>query len=93
MGFPAKRPSLKLAVPRLREVFARPAFRVVVLVLALTLFYWPFLSQVQPWSGWALFIFFFGAWLGVILLLVAMGFSLSGRGKDYPDGNKTSSER
>lgn len=93
MDLSAKRLKLKQAVSRLQEVFARPAFRVVVLVLALTLFYWPFVTQTNTWSGWALFLFFFGAWLGVILLLLAMGLSLPGRSENHPDGNADTGER
>jgi hypothetical protein len=93
MGFFAKRPRFKQALIRLQEVFARPAMRVVVFMLALSLFYWPFITQAKPWSGWALFIFFFGAWLGVVLLLLAMGISLGRREKDQPDAGANSGER
>ncbi len=78
---------------RLQEVFARPALRVVVLIFALALFYWPFISRIRPWSGWHLFIFFFGAWLGVILLLVGMGLSLAARNKRRQDDDAGIGER
>lgn len=93
MGSSAKRLKLKRAVSRLQEVFARPAFRVVVFVAALTLFYWPFVTQMKPWSGWALFVFFFGSWLGIILLMFAMGMSLAQRKKDQPDAGASDGER
>jgi hypothetical protein len=80
----AKRPGLKQAGYRLQEVFARPALRVLVLILALALFYWPFVSQVELWNGWALFDFLFGAWLGVIIILLGMGVSLNARERPRP---------
>jgi hypothetical protein len=94
MGFrSAKRPGLKQAVSRLQEVFARPALRVMILVLALTLFYWPFITHVEPWSGWQLFTFFFSSWLGLILLLMGMGLSLKAREKKPPADDAGSGER
>jgi hypothetical protein len=77
----ARRRGLEQAVSRLQEVFARPALRVMVLVLALTLFYWPFISQAKPWSGWQLFAFLFASWLGLILILLGMGLSLNAQEK------------
>jgi uncharacterized membrane protein len=94
MGFSsAKRLRLEQALSRLQEVFARPALRVIVFILALVLFYWPFISRVRPWSGWHLFLFFFAAWLGVILLLVAMGLSLIARNKPRQEDDNTGGGR
>lgn len=93
MGLSAKRLRLKKAMERLREMFARPAFRVVAFVLALTLFYWPFVNQMKPWSGWALFVFFFSAWLGVILLMFAMGLSLARREEEQSETGASTGER
>jgi hypothetical protein len=93
MGLSAKRLRFKKAVTRLQEVFARPAFRVVVFVLSLTLFYWPFVTQMKPWSGWALFVFYFGAWLGVVLLMFAMGLSLARREEEQSETGANTGER
>lgn len=89
----AKRRGLEQAVSRLQEVFARPALRVMVLVLALTLFYWPFISQAKPWGGWHLFVFLFGSWLGLILILLGMGLSLNAREKKQPADEAGAGER
>ncbi len=70
---------LEQAARRLGRMFARPAFRVLVFVVAMALFYWPFLSQASGWSGEKLFLFLFGTWLVVILLLFLMGMSLPTR--------------
>ncbi|KMY69131.1 hypothetical protein AAU61_06360 [Desulfocarbo indianensis] len=71
---------------RVQRVFTRPAFRVVVLVLSLALLFWPFMPHPRQFSGRFLFFFFFGAWLGIVVLLFGMGLSQTHRRKSGAGG-------
>jgi len=70
-----------------RRAFAQPAFPVLLFIVALALFCWPFLTMPSPSleEGWRLLIV---AWGAVILLLFLMSRSLGcsppGRPPDGP---------
>ena len=59
-----------------RRTLTRPAGRLFLAVLAVLLVSWPLLSPGLGWTCRYLYGFLFAAWFLVVLLLVAIGFSM-----------------
>ena len=63
------------------DVVRRPAFRIVVLLMGLVLFSWPFLTRAA-WSGPFTFAFLYLAWAVLIVLILLVSSGLRETGPD-----------
>jgi glycopeptide antibiotics resistance protein len=54
---------------RVRRVVGTPAFAVLVFVISLVLFHWPYLAEEERWTASHLFITMFAGWAVVIGLV------------------------
>ncbi|MBU2516155.1 MAG: hypothetical protein KKB57_01110 [Proteobacteria bacterium] len=57
---------------RVRRVVGTPAFAVLVFVISLVLFHWPYLAEEERWTPSHLFTTMFAGWavaIGLVLLL------------------------
>ena len=53
----------------MRRVVGTPAFAVLVFVISLVLFHWPYLAEEDRWTPAHLFITMFAGWAVVIALV------------------------
>lgn len=53
---------------RLRSMFGQPGFSVLAAIVGVLAFNWPFPELVGAQGEYSLFIYFFGAWAGAILV-------------------------
>lgn len=70
---------------RLRRMFGQPGFAVLLVLLGLLAFNWPFPEPARAAGDFALFLYFFGLWAGAFLiayLLAAVVDDSKGDGDD-----------
>lgn len=61
---------------RWRAVCTRPAFWTLVCAVGLLLFVWPFIPSSHPWTAQGRYIYLFGAWAWIIVVIVVIAGNL-----------------
>ncbi|MBF0527883.1 MAG: hypothetical protein HQK55_01160 [Deltaproteobacteria bacterium] len=64
---------------KLKQFFSRPAAWVLVAVIGLAAFCWPFWTGKEPWSARSVYIYYFVCWAVLILILALIGAGFSGK--------------
>lgn len=70
---------------RVRRVVGTPAFAVLVFVISLVLFHWPYLAEEDRWTASHLFTTMFASWAVVIGLVLLQSIFLP---PSNPEGPK-----
>lgn len=65
---------------RFHRVVGTPAFAVLVFVISLVLFHWPYLAEEDRWTPAHLFITMFAGWTVVIALVFLLSLFLPSSG-------------
>ena len=75
---------------RWRKIMSRPAFSVLVFLICLVLFNWPYLSPAEDWPPQHVFVHIFLAWALVILILFLSYLSQPSSGSEQDDSRDPS---
>ncbi|MCB2192488.1 MAG: hypothetical protein KQI62_13040 [Deltaproteobacteria bacterium] len=67
---------------RFRRVVGTPAFAVLVFVIGLVVFHWPYLAEEDRWTPAHLFITMFAGWTVVIALVFLYSLFLPSSGSE-----------
>lgn len=67
---------------RVRRVVGTPAFAVLVFLISLVLFHWPYLAEEDRWTPAHLFITMFAGWTVVIALVFLLSLFLPSSGSE-----------
>ncbi|MCF8040546.1 MAG: hypothetical protein K9K65_04535 [Desulfarculaceae bacterium] len=67
---------------RVRRVVGTPAFAVLVFLISLVVFHWPYLAEEDRWTPAHLFITMFTGWAVVIALVFLLSLFLPSSGSE-----------
>ena len=70
---------------RLRHMFGQPGFAVLLVLLGLLAFNWPFPEPARAAGDFALFLYFFSLWGGAVLIAFLLSAAINDSKGDSDD--------
>jgi hypothetical protein len=67
---------------RLRQMLSQPGFSALLALLGLLAVNWPFTEAARAAGDFALFLYFFGLWSGLVLIAFVLSGALAGQRND-----------
>lgn len=70
---------------RLREILSRPEISILLAVIGGLVFVWPFPELIRNAGDFALFLYFFAAWISMVLLAYLISRAIDDQAREPDD--------